>query len=134
MGSIGSRNEAVDRLYFEPLRKNQVYKGCDVLRVDDRTYVVRLPNGRCHGIGAAARLNGKVCIIGFGKEQVSKTVLYGLVRIGALTQEDADEHVRQVELMHEKRALSYLEKDVARMVKEHGAAYMHKLVDEAKAD
>lgn len=93
--------EKIDNLWFEPWKSGTVLKGADVLVVDDRTVIIKDKHGRlrCNRLGKYAYLPGNW--------PFNDSVFKGLVRLGVVTQEVADQHLAIVAERAAKRDRDY---------------------------
>lgn len=104
MGAIISKEGTIDALQFRNIAKGKVVKADKVLRLDDRSVLMKLDNGAFTILGSGASLNGNMAILNFGVHEPSKSVLDGLVKIGAITGEAKRRHISRVKANTEKRA------------------------------
>lgn len=123
MGSIISQEPSISNLTFRALKKGQVQKDCEVLKVDADVALVKLKNGGFWLIGPSVRhLNHNVAISSFGLHGASRVVLDGLVRIGAVKREEADKHLATVKEHVRQRREKQAASDLGRMVEDLGGA------------
>lgn len=104
MGMIVSRVAEVEKSHFTIPPKNRVMKCDSVVRIDEADYMVKLANGQLiHVHGRNATPNGNVAIMGYGLDRASERTLRAMVAIGAITQQQMDEHVNQLAASRDAR-------------------------------
>jgi hypothetical protein len=98
MGMISSNNRAIENCWFKEIRNGELLDIVAAVKVTDQSAVVRLAKpvrgkdfavlGKSHGLD-------KFCMTGEGLHHSPffKGVLAGLIKLGAITQADVDEHI-----------------------------------------
>jgi hypothetical protein len=131
-----SREKALEQVWFDELKKGHVYKNCEVVRVDDTGILIKRPNGRYSVYGRHFSPNKKIALLGWGLEGFAKSVMQGLVKIGALTKEQVDNHIAGEEYRRETRDARYAVERIRKACEELGVkvpAKVDKIDAELKA-
>lgn len=96
MGVILSKHEEIERAHFRPLKKGQVYKAIQVMRLEDGTAIVQLRDATFSVVGRKDSLNDAIALSGVTlQDGWSGTILRGLVRMGIVSKETAEAHSRE---------------------------------------
>ena len=136
MGHIMSRESAIEQVWFDELKKGHVYKNCEVVRVSDTGILIKRSNGRFSVYGRHFSPNKKIALLGWGLEGFSQSILKGLVKIGALTQAQVDNHIEGEKYRMETRDKRYAVERIRRACEELGVkvpAKVEKIEAELKA-
>ena len=91
MGRYISKSSAIESVSFKLLRKGHVYKGCQVIRVNDTDLLVKTSNGEFTISGRQGSALRKYAILS-SKSNPTQSVLNGLKKIGVISEEDIEAH------------------------------------------
>lgn len=120
MGMIMSFSEAIERLRFTSLQKGRVHKAECVVILDRPSptgpdmALVKLANGEWTVLGSRHTPNGNWAVMDQGLTRFDKNVLDALVKAGAITPEDRQEHERRVVAAKEERDRKYARESLER--------------------
>jgi hypothetical protein len=95
MGRIMTKGP-LGELNFTKLKAGQVYKGCEVVRITETCVIIKTSQGSFAIGGPQRAVTGHYSVINWGADDFSKSVLDGIVRIGAVTKDDVDRHVNAI--------------------------------------
>lgn len=107
MGRIISKVAALEKLSFGKLKKGQVYKNCEVIQITDGSFMAKKSNGEFVIAGGRSAISGNYAVLNYGMDEFSRSVLNGLVAIGALTKDEVAEHLNATKAAKAKREKQY---------------------------
>lgn len=134
MGGIISKVKEIDNIRFEKMKLGKIYQGCDVIRISDKSYIVKLPNGKFHNIGYSSNLNENIAILGYGIQSTNKLVLKSLVKMGAISEQQVEDHLKAVEIRYKNNELKYARLNIKRYIEDHGIDEVQSMIDEISKD